>query len=86
MKVVLPGRLKPIVSRLPSDPEIAWYSDNTSCLAALPGAEIFWIDFAVKDIAKALEAGSDLKWLTSQGTGVDGWPLALSAGSWQDYY
>ena len=77
MKVVLSERLKPIISRLPSDPEIAWYSDNDSCLAALPGAEVFWVDFKVNDIAKAIEAGADLKWLTTQGTGVDGWPLAL---------
>jgi phosphoglycerate dehydrogenase-like enzyme len=77
VKVVLPERLKPIVSRLPSDPEIAWYSDNDSCMKALPGAEVFWVDFAVKDIAKAIEAGADLKWLTTQGAGVDGWPLAL---------
>ena len=77
MKVVLSERLKPIISRLPSDPEIAWYSDNDSCLAALPGAEVFWVDFKVNDIAKAIEAGADLKWLTTQGTGVDGWPLAI---------
>jgi phosphoglycerate dehydrogenase-like enzyme len=77
VKVVLSDRLKPIISRLPSDPEIAWYSDNDSCLAALPGAEVFWVDFKVKDIAKAIEAGADLKWLTTQGTGMDGWPLAL---------
>jgi len=77
VKVVLSERLKPIISRLPSDPEIAWYSDNDSCLAALPGAEVFWVDFKVNDIAKAIEAGADLKWLTTQGTGVDGWPLAI---------
>ena len=77
MKVVLSERLKLIISRLPSDPEIAWYSDNDSCLAALPGAEVFWVDFKVNDIAKAIEAGADLKWLTTQGTGVDGWPLAI---------
>jgi phosphoglycerate dehydrogenase-like enzyme len=77
VKVVLSERLKPIIFRLPSDPEIAWYSDNDSCLAALPGAEVFWVDFKVNDIAKAIEAGADLKWLTTQGTGVDGWPLAI---------
>jgi phosphoglycerate dehydrogenase-like enzyme len=77
VKVVLSDRLKPIISHLPSDPQIAWYSDHESCLAALPGAEVFWVDFKVKDIAKAIEAGPDLKWLTTQGTGVDGWPLSI---------
>jgi phosphoglycerate dehydrogenase-like enzyme len=76
VKVVLPDRLKNVVSVL-RDAEIAWYSDHASCLAVLPGAEVFWVDSAVRNIAKAIEAGADLKWLTTQGTGVDGWPLPL---------
>jgi phosphoglycerate dehydrogenase-like enzyme len=79
VKVVLPERLKPVVSRLPSDPDIAWYSDTDSCVAAMPGAEILWIDFGLKDIARAIEAGQDLKWVTTAATGVDGWPLQLFA-------
>jgi phosphoglycerate dehydrogenase-like enzyme len=79
MKVVLPERLKPLIARLPSDPEIAWYSDHDSCVAAVPGAEIFWVDFSVRNIARAIEAGPDLKWITTAGTGVDGWPLDLLA-------
>ena len=35
------------------------------------------MDSGVGDIAKAIEAGADLKWLTTQGTGVDSWPLEL---------
>jgi phosphoglycerate dehydrogenase-like enzyme len=31
----------------------------------------------VGDIDKAIEAGVDLKWVTTQGTGVDYWPLPL---------
>ena len=77
MKVVLPERLRPIVSRLPSDPEIAWYTDTVSCVEAMPGAEVFWVDFTVKDIRRAIEAGADLKWITTAGTGVDGWPLEI---------
>jgi phosphoglycerate dehydrogenase-like enzyme len=72
----LPERLKSVVSSLPGA-EIGWYGDNDSCLAALPGAEVFWVDSGVGDIAKAIEAGADLKWLTTQGTGVDSWPLEL---------
>ena len=77
MKVVLPERLRPIVSRLPSDPEIAWYTDTVSCVEAMPGAEVFWVDFTVKDIGRAIEAGAHLKWITTAGTGVDGWPLEI---------
>jgi len=77
VKLVLSQRLRHIISTLPSDPEIAWYTDQASGVAALPGAEVFWVDFMVDDIAGAVEAGTDLKWLTTQGTGVDGWPLDL---------
>ena len=65
-----------MLSRLPSSHDTAWYSDDDSCLAALPGAEVFWVDFGVKDLERAIEAGADLKWVTTAGTGVDGWPLA----------
>ena len=77
MKVVLPERLRSVLSRLPSDPEIAWYTDTDNCVAAMPGAEVLWIDFGLKDIARAIEAGRDLKWVTTAATGVNGWPLAL---------
>ena len=77
MKVVLPERLRPVLSRFPSNSEIAWYTDTDSCLAALPGAEVFWVDFGVKNLERAIKAGTDLKWVTTAGTGVDGWPLAL---------
>jgi phosphoglycerate dehydrogenase-like enzyme len=77
VKVVLPERLKPLLSRLPTDPEIEWYTDIESCVAAMPGAEIFWVHFGLTDIDRAFEAGTDLKWVTSAATGVDGWPLAI---------
>jgi phosphoglycerate dehydrogenase-like enzyme len=76
VKVVLPERLRPVLSSLPTDPEIAWYTDTDTCIAAVPGAEVLWVDFGLKDIAHAIEAGTDLKWVTTAGTGVDGWPLA----------
>ena len=77
MKVVLPDRLRPVVSRLPSDPEIVWYTDIDSCVAAMPGAEVLWVDFGLTDIDRAFEAGADLKWVTTAATGVDGWPLGI---------
>ncbi len=77
MKVVLPERLRPVLSRIPSDPEIVWYTDTDNCVAAMPGAEVLWIDFGLKNIPRAIEAGRDLKWVTTAATGVNGWPLAL---------
>jgi phosphoglycerate dehydrogenase-like enzyme len=76
VKVVLPDRLKALVTTLPGA-EMVWYFDQESCVAAMPGAEVFWVDSAVEDIAQAIEAGVDLKWVTTQGTGVDYWPLPL---------
>jgi phosphoglycerate dehydrogenase-like enzyme len=76
VKVVLPERLRPVVSSLPSA-EIAWYTDTDSCVAAVAGAEVLWVDFGLKSIEGAIEAGDDLKWVTTAATGVDGWPLAL---------
>ena len=79
MKVVLPERLRPALLRLPSAADIAWYADNDSCIAALPGAEIFWVDWVVNDITEALEAGADLKWVSTSAAGVNGWPLPVFA-------
>ena len=66
-----------MLSRLPSDPEIAWYTDNDTCIAAMPGAEVFWLNFGLTDVDQIFKAGTDLKWVTSAATGVDGWPLAV---------
>ncbi|HEY2599625.1 MAG TPA: D-2-hydroxyacid dehydrogenase [Candidatus Dormibacteraeota bacterium] len=77
MKVVLPERLRSVVSRLPSDPEIAWYSDTDTCIAAMPGAEVVWVHFGLTDIDQVFKEGTDLKWVTSAATGVDGWPLDI---------
>jgi phosphoglycerate dehydrogenase-like enzyme len=77
VKVVLPERLRPVVSRLPSDADIVWYSDIDSCVAAMPGAEVLWVDFGLTDIDRAFKAGADLKWVTTAATGVDGLPLGI---------
>ncbi|MDQ6878988.1 MAG: D-2-hydroxyacid dehydrogenase [Candidatus Dormibacteraeota bacterium] len=79
MKVLLPQRLEPLVRRVLSDVDGAWYTDTHSCLAALPGAEVFWVDFGIKDIEVVIDAGADLKWVTTAATGLNGWPLELIA-------
>jgi phosphoglycerate dehydrogenase-like enzyme len=77
VKVVLPERLRPVLSRLPSDPEIAWYTDTDTCIAAMPGTEIVWVHFGLTDLDRIFKAGTDLKWVTSAATGVDGWPVDI---------
>lgn len=77
VKLVLPERLKPVLPPLPTNPEIAWYTDTDSCIAAVPSAEVLWVHFGLTDIDRAFRAGKDLKWVTSAATGVDGWPLDI---------
>jgi phosphoglycerate dehydrogenase-like enzyme len=78
VKVVLSQRLKAVVPKLPGA-EIVWYTDTASCVAAVRGADVLWVDFTVRNIKKVIDAGADLEWVTTQGTGVDGWPLDLIA-------
>ncbi|HEV2034220.1 MAG TPA: D-2-hydroxyacid dehydrogenase [Candidatus Dormibacteraeota bacterium] len=75
--MVLSERFRPHLEHLPSDVETAWYTDQDTCAAALPGVEVLWIDNTLTSIEDAIGAGTDLRWLTTHGTGVDGWPLEL---------
>jgi phosphoglycerate dehydrogenase-like enzyme len=77
VKVVLPERVRSVVSQLPADTEIAWYTDTETGIAAVPGAEVLWIDFGGKDVARMIDSGTELKWVTTGGTGVDSLPLDL---------
>ena len=77
LKLVLSERLRPHLERLPSDVETAWYTDQETCIAALGGAEVLWIDNTLDSVERVVEAGAALRWLTTHGTGVDGWPLEL---------
>src|SRR5438309_11962593 len=77
VKVVLPDRLKPVLPPLPSNPEIAWYTDTDSGLAALPGAEAVWVHFGLTDLDAVLKAGTGLNWVPSAATGLEAWPVAL---------
>ena len=69
--------MQPLLSSLPSDPEIVWYADQDSCLAAMPGAEVLWVHFGLTEIEPIFRAGTNLKWVTSPAAGVDGWPLDI---------
>jgi phosphoglycerate dehydrogenase-like enzyme len=46
-------------------------------MAAVAGAEVVWIDNTLDSVERVVEAGPALRWLTTHGTGVDGWPLEL---------
>ena len=77
VKVVLPERVKPLLVTLPQGAEIVWYSDLDACLAALPGAEVVWVHMSLGDANRVIQAGTDLKWMTTPGTGLDGLDLDL---------
>ena len=77
VKLVLPERVKPLVPTIPSDAEIAWYTDIDTCLAALPGAEVVWVQMSLADANRVIQAGTTLKWMTTPGTGLDGLDLDL---------
>jgi phosphoglycerate dehydrogenase-like enzyme len=75
----LPERLRPYLAKLPLHVESAWYLDTETCLAALAGADVLWLDHTLDSIEGPIEAGTSLRWLTTSATGVNGWPLDLIA-------
>ena len=77
MKVVLPERArKHLESRL-EGPEVAWYDDQDSCIAAIAGAEVLWLDFRITRIEQIIRAGTDLRWVTTGAAGVERLPHRL---------
>jgi phosphoglycerate dehydrogenase-like enzyme len=77
LKVALPERLRDEMSPTPAGVEVAWYGDTETCVLAVVGAEVLWLDFAIKNIERVIEAGTSLRWVTTQATGVDSLPLHL---------
>jgi phosphoglycerate dehydrogenase-like enzyme len=61
---------------LPSGVEPAYYTDTESCVAAIAGAEILWIN-QLDNFERVLDAGGDLRWVTTQAAGVEHLPLHL---------
>lgn len=76
LKIVLPERIRPIHMDLPSGVESAYYTDTESCVAAIAGAEILWINY-LENFGRVIEAGTDLRWVTTQAAGVEHLPLHL---------
>jgi phosphoglycerate dehydrogenase-like enzyme len=69
---------KDLESRLPEWVEPRWFSNKAGALAAVAGAQIAWLDMASKpDMAEAVMAASQIKWLNSLYAGVDGIPLQV---------
>jgi phosphoglycerate dehydrogenase-like enzyme len=77
MKAALPAYARPHVEgRLPADLEVRWYGQSTEAPAAVAGAEIGWLDiFGPPGIGGVIEAGADLKWVSTALAGVNAFPL-----------
>ena len=76
---VLSGLVRPLVeNRLPDWVEPRFFQSKDEAMALAPEAEIGWFDmYDKKDMAAAIGAATQLKWLNSIYAGVDGMPLDL---------
>lgn len=77
LKVVLPTRVRPHLGDLLREVELVWYEDLDGCLACIADAEVLWPDFHPESVRAALEAGRELRWVTTDVVGIDRWPIDL---------
>lgn len=78
---VLSGLIRPLVeNRLPDWIEPKFFASKEEALEVAPQAEIGWFDMYRKDdMAAAITAATQMKWLNSIYAGIDGIPLDLLA-------
>jgi phosphoglycerate dehydrogenase-like enzyme len=74
---VLPAAARPILEpHLPNWVTPRWFASHEDALAMAPGAHIGWLDMVDKSaMVAAINAATDLKWLSSIYAGFDGMPL-----------
>ena len=80
MRVALPAGVREWLGRpLPDGTEARWYEDGDEPAALVGGAEVLWLGFKPFDsaeaVVEAVEAGPDLRWLSTTGAGVEWLPL-----------
>ena len=78
-RIVLSAMVRPLLEgRLPEWVEPHWFMSKEEALSLAPLADIGWFDmYDKKDMAEAITAATQLKWLNSIYAGVDGMPLDL---------
>ncbi|MBN8842978.1 MAG: D-2-hydroxyacid dehydrogenase [Sphingomonadales bacterium] len=76
---VLSGMIRPLVEgRLPDWVEPRFFMSKEEAMELAPEAEIGWFDmYDKRDMAAAVTAATQMKWLNSIYAGVDGLPLDL---------
>ncbi len=75
---ILTAFARPLLEpHLPNWVEPRWFVTLNDVRAMAPGAQIGWLDMVDKtEMAQAIAAATDLKWLSSLYSGLDGMPLA----------
>jgi phosphoglycerate dehydrogenase-like enzyme len=81
-KLVAAGIVRPLIeASLPGWVEPHWFMTKEEALALAPTAEIGWFDMVDKtDMAQTISAATNLKWLHSLYSGLDGMPLTQLKG------
>jgi phosphoglycerate dehydrogenase-like enzyme len=76
---VIAALIRPLIeAQLPEGVDARWFTTKEEAMALAPLAEIGWFDMYDKaDMAAAITAATQMKWLNSIYAGVDGMPLAL---------
>lgn len=76
---VMSALVRPLIeAQLPDDIDARWFMTKDEAMELAPLAEIGWFDMYDKaDMAAAISAATNLKWLNSIYAGVDGMPLPL---------
>ena len=79
MKAVLPAIARPLLEPgLPADLAVSWFTSAAEAKAAIPEAEIAWVDMNSPGLTGeiVLAAGPTLRWLSTLRAGLDGFPIA----------
>ncbi|MEP7350017.1 MAG: D-2-hydroxyacid dehydrogenase [Sphingorhabdus sp.] len=75
---VMSGLIRPLLEpQLPADLDVRWFMSTDQALELAPLADIGWFDLNDKsEMLKIISAATNLKWLNSLYSGIDGMPLA----------
>jgi phosphoglycerate dehydrogenase-like enzyme len=78
VRLAVPEAFRAVAARLSPDVETVWYTNGRDCPRVVPGAEVLWLDmWRPEEIAAALRAGEQLRWVSCADAGVDSFPLHL---------
>lgn len=81
MKLILPNYVRPFLEpHLPRDAQATWYAGGAEAMVAVKDAEIAWLDIlGPPGMDAVVEAGVELRWVSTALAGLTGWPLARMA-------